>query len=78
MAALTARTQGERLRDVADRLYALSERWDTETRSLSARQQLHEDTEQAAGDVRALVRGSSTTPTRPPLWTSPDGRKMGW
>ena len=57
MAAPTARTKGEQLRNAADRLYALSERWDTEQRSLSARQQLHHDTETVAGEVRAVVRG---------------------
>lgn len=57
MAAPKPRTLGEQLRHAADRLYALSERADTETRSLAARQQLHDDVETVAGDVRASVRG---------------------
>lgn len=48
---------GERLRTAADRLYALAERWETQQRSLVAVELLHQETEQVAGDVRAVVRG---------------------
>ncbi|MDF0489196.1 hypothetical protein PX554_13730 [Sphingomonas sp. H39-1-10] len=78
MAAPTARSPGDRLRDVADRLYALAERWDTPTRTLAARQALHDDTENAAGDVRAVVRGNPGRPVNPPLEISADGRRCGW
>ncbi|RZF64287.1 hypothetical protein EWE75_12130 [Sphingomonas populi] len=78
MAAPTPRSPGERLRDVADRLYALAERWDTPTRSLAARQTLHDDTENAAGDVRAVVRGNARGPVNPPLEISADGHRCGW
>lgn len=78
MAAPTARSAGDRLRDVADRLYALAERWDTPTRSLAARQSLHDDTEEAAGDVRAVVRGKASGPVNPPLEISANGRRCVW
>lgn len=48
---------GETLRQAADRLYMLAERADTPTRTLDARQRLHNDIETVAGDVRAVVRG---------------------
>lgn len=57
MAAPTPRTAGESLRNAADRLYALAERFDTPQRSLIDVQRLHDDTETVAGDVRAVVRG---------------------
>lgn len=59
MARSAPRTMGESLRLAADRLYALAERADTPTRALSARQQLHDDIEVVASDVRASVRGRS-------------------
>lgn len=59
MAAPMARTAGERLRLAADRLYALAERWETPQRSLTVVQQLHDETETVAGDIRAVVRGRS-------------------
>lgn len=57
MARTSPRSAGERLRTAADRLYALAERWDTQQRSLVALELLHQETEQLAGDVRAVVRG---------------------
>jgi hypothetical protein len=50
-------TAGERLRTAADQLMDLAERADIPPLSLSARQQLHDDIEIVAGDVRAVVRG---------------------
>lgn len=57
MAAPKPRTAGQRLRDAAERLYLLAERADTPQRSLTAVQLLHNEIEEVAGDVRAVVRG---------------------
>jgi len=57
MAAPKPRTPGQRLRDAADQLLDLAERYDTPSSSLVALQRLHDDTETVAGDVRAVVRG---------------------
>jgi hypothetical protein len=59
MAAPKQRTPGERLRDAADRLYAVAERADIPQRSLVGVQMLHDEIETIAGDVRAVVRGST-------------------
>lgn len=58
MAAPKPRTAGERLRDAGERLIDAGDRWDTETRSLVARQRLHDDVETASADARAVVRGA--------------------
>ena len=77
MAAPTFRSSGDRLRDVADLLYVLAEQWDIPTRSLSRQMDLHDDTERAAGEVRAIVRGNPRA-ANPPLEISKDGRRCVW
>ncbi len=57
MAAPKPQSEGERLRHAGERLLDLADRWDTPTRSLAARQRLHDDVETVAGDVRSVVRG---------------------
>ncbi len=61
MAATKPRTSAEKLRNAADQLYMLAERYETPQRDLVALQRLHDDTETVAGDVRAIVRGLSFT-----------------
>jgi hypothetical protein len=57
MAAPKPMSAGDCLRRAGERLMDLADRWDTPTRSLSARQTLHDDVETVAADVRAVVRG---------------------
>lgn len=57
MAAPRPQSEGDRLRHAGERLIDAGDRWDTETRSLAARQRLHDDVEMAAADARAVVRG---------------------
>jgi hypothetical protein len=57
MPAPKSRTAGERLRHAAEQLYVLAERADTPQRGIAAVQQLHDEIETVAGDVRAVVRG---------------------
>jgi hypothetical protein len=57
MPAPKPRTLGDTLRDARDRFDYLAELADIETRSISVRQQLHDDIETVVGDVRASVRG---------------------
>lgn len=79
MGAPTSRTAGARLRQAADQLYDLAERADTEQRSLTAVQRLHDDIETVAGNVRAVVRGRAARPAvNPPLSVSADGLSAGW
>ena len=59
MAAPKTSSEGDRLRRCGERLLDAADRWDTEARSLAARQRLHDDVETAAADARAVVRGSS-------------------
>ncbi len=61
MAAPKPRTSGERLRHAADTLYHLAERADTPQRSLTAVQLLHDEIEEVAVEVRAVVRGRPGT-----------------
>lgn len=80
MAATQTRTGGDTLRLAADRLYALAERYDTPRGSLAAREQLHDEIEAAAADVRAVVRGP-VRPINPPrcIETRQDGSiRAGW
>jgi hypothetical protein len=57
MAAPQVRTAGARLRASAEQLLDLADRADTPQRSIKAVQQLHDEIETVAGEVRAVVRG---------------------
>lgn len=57
MAPLKPLSEGDRLRRAGESLIDAGDRWDAETRSLAARQRLHDDVETAAADARAVVRG---------------------
>jgi len=57
MAAPKPRTAGQRLRQAAEQLLDLADRADTPQRIIAAVQQLHDEIETVAGDVRAVVRG---------------------
>ena len=57
MAAPKPLTPGDRLRLAAEQLLDLADRTDTPQRSINAVQQLHDDIETVAGNVRAVVRG---------------------
>ena len=50
-------TLGSRLRHAAEKLYDLADRADTPRSSIAVTEQLHEEIEIIAGDVRASVRG---------------------
>jgi hypothetical protein len=50
-------TPGDRLRLAGEQLLDLADRADTPQRSIAAVQQLHDEIETVAGDVRAVVRG---------------------
>ncbi len=58
------RRAGEALIDAADRI-------DAPSRTVSARQQLHDEIETAAADARAVVRGPRP-PLRPPAFFEVD------
>jgi hypothetical protein len=50
-------TTGSRLRRAAEQLLDLADRADTPRRSIAMTEQLHDEIETVAGDVRASVRG---------------------
>ncbi|GGB21415.1 hypothetical protein GCM10011380_08720 [Sphingomonas metalli] len=59
MAAPKPRTGGDTLRLAADRLYALADRYDAQQRTQGERQELHDQIEVTADEIRSVVRGSS-------------------
>ncbi len=73
MAAPAAQPRGNVLRRAAERLLDLADRLDTPANSLKRVEQLHDDIETTAAEIRAVVRGPQHRPVNPPLFLEVDG-----